>query len=215
VWELHVAGGEEHAGFRLDGHSGRVPPEVFEIAEELVPRLPNLGAIVFEIMPDRVPQVGLAAIGEDLGRLRDIWAQRGRAIAPPSPPADAVAMSLPPHVWERLIGGALVSSHAVPPVPALANWWDEAAPAIELYRALWAEGRGSALVVTAPRTLRLLLGWLGSTGTRRLLAAFNAAVAPGYTAIEEARAFLPFAATEAAALPGIGEAVTADAAALG
>jgi uncharacterized protein (UPF0276 family) len=215
VWELHVAGGEAQAGFWLDGHSGRIPREVFDIAEELVPRLPNLGAIVFEIMPDRVQHVSLAAIAEDLGRLRTIWDRRGTATATERPPLDAMALLLPAQTWERLIGGALVGGHDVAPEPFLTSWWAEAAPAVALYRTLWAEGRGSALVATAPRTLRLLLGKLGSTATRHLLTAFQNATSPGYTAIEEARAFLPFVAVEAASVPGIRAAVTADAAALG
>jgi hypothetical protein len=70
------------------------------------------------------------------------------------------------------------------------------------------------LVATAPLTLRLLIGTLGIAGTRHLLARFNASVPPGYTAIDEARAFLPFAAHAAAMLPGIEETVAADAAAL-
>lgn len=215
VRELHVAGGEAKSGYWLDGHSGLVPPALLSIAEELVPRLPNLGAIVFEIMPARVAEVGLHAIADNLQRLRDIWDTRGSATSATDPPKPVASAHLAPSEWEQLIGGALVNPQAVTPRRALQSWWHDAAPAIELYRALWAEGRGSALVVTAPRTMRLLLQTLGPPGTRHLLARFHRTETPGYTAIDEARAFLPFALRVAAAIPGIDDAAACDAAALG
>jgi uncharacterized protein (UPF0276 family) len=215
VRELHVAGGEAKDGFWLDGHAGLVPSAVMDIASELVPRLPNLGAIVFEISPGRVAEVGLHAIAKNLEQLRDIWNTRGNAAATSCPATAIATLRLAPPEWERLIGGALVSPVGIAPPRALRAWWRDAAPAIELYRALWAEGRGSALVVTAPRTMRLLLHTLGPPGTRRLLHAFHRAETPGYTAIDEARAFLPFALRAAAAVPGIDDAAVADAVGLG
>ena len=215
VRELHVAGGEEKAGFWLDGHCGLVPQAVLDIAADLVPRLPNLGAIVFEVMPDRVPAVGLRAIGQELERLRDIWVWRGSAVATFCSPTTVTTARLAVRDWEQLIGGALVGSQKAAPPRALQSWWDDAAPAIALYRALWAEGRGSALVVTAPRTIRLLQHALGPPGTRRLLETFHRLETPGYTAIDEARAFLPFALRAASAIPGIDDAVTSDAVSLG
>jgi uncharacterized protein (UPF0276 family) len=215
VRELHVAGGEEKDGFWLDGHAGLVAPTVMDIAVELVPRLPALGAIVFEIAPERVAEVGLRAIARNLEQLRAIWDTRGGAVETWSAPTEVATLRVAPQEWERLIGGALVNPVAVAPPRALRSWWHDAAPAIELYRALWAEGRGSALVVTAPRTMRLLLHILGPPGTRRLLNAFHRAETPGYTAIDEARAFLPFALRTAAAVPGIDDAAAADAAGLG
>jgi uncharacterized protein (UPF0276 family) len=211
VRELHLAGGEEQAGFWLDGHSGQVPPALLDIAADLVPRLANLEAIVFEIMPDRVKQVGLAAIARDLMRLREIWASRGSAAAARDTTRTRRTAGVIVDDWERLIGGALVLPDAFAPQPALAEWWGNAAPAIALYRWLWAEGRGSALAATAPHTLRQLLATSGLAGTRGVLAAFNRAVPPGYTAIDEAHAFLPFAA---ATLPGLDAAIAADLAAL-
>src|SRR5262245_9284997 len=59
VWEVHLAGGMEVDGFWLDAHSGAIPDALYAIAEELIPRLPNLGAIIFEIFPSFVPEVGL------------------------------------------------------------------------------------------------------------------------------------------------------------
>ena len=54
VWEIHLAGGFEMEGFWLDAHSGAIPDTLLSIAREIVPTLPNLKAIVFELFPSFV-----------------------------------------------------------------------------------------------------------------------------------------------------------------
>jgi uncharacterized protein (UPF0276 family) len=66
VWEIHLAGGMERDGFWLDAHSGAIPDSLYAVAEELVPRLPNLKAIIFEIFPSFVPVVGLELVREQI-----------------------------------------------------------------------------------------------------------------------------------------------------
>lgn len=51
VIEMHLAGGQEYGGYWVDAHSGLADPELMDIARQVVPRLPNLKAITFEIMP--------------------------------------------------------------------------------------------------------------------------------------------------------------------
>ena len=109
VWEIHLAGGEAIAGFFTDAHSGLVEPELMEMTAEVASRLPNLQAIIFEIMPERVPAAGLAAIAGQLGQLKDLWAARRPGAAgaitvesarPPTGP------EITPEVWEALLGCA-------------------------------------------------------------------------------------------------------------
>src|SRR5215471_7412024 len=76
VWELHLAGGMDDFGFRLDAHSGLVPPEVIDIAAEVIPRLPRLGALIFEILPEHVPLVGLDGIERQLEDMWQLWSLR-------------------------------------------------------------------------------------------------------------------------------------------
>ena len=64
VWEIHLAGGVSERGFWLDAHSGLVEPVLMDLMADLVPRLPALGAIIFEIMPEFIPATGLTAIGK-------------------------------------------------------------------------------------------------------------------------------------------------------
>jgi uncharacterized protein len=78
VWEIHLAGGMELDGFWLDAHSGAIPDALYAIAERIIPRLPNLGAIIFEIFPSFVPEVGLDLVREQMQRLHALWALRSQ-----------------------------------------------------------------------------------------------------------------------------------------
>ena len=49
VCEVHLAGGLEKEGYWLDAHSGLVPPALFDLAADIMPDLPALGAILFEV----------------------------------------------------------------------------------------------------------------------------------------------------------------------
>lgn len=225
VWELHLAGGESERGFYVDAHSGLVEPELMEIASALVPRLPCLEAITFEIMPDRVAETGLSAIARQLGQIRDLWnttrntrADSGglgvrRSHSPP-------AMNPPlgdPDGWERLLGCA-INGLAEPMIDdPTAEWWLSAKPALELYRMLVGEGRASAVLSGAPRTTRLLLQECGSAGTRRILADYWRWSPPQYTAVDEARAFFRFLSegrADQSAQLGLREAIASDVAEL-
>jgi uncharacterized protein (UPF0276 family) len=212
VWEIHLAGGQFERGFWLDAHSGVVEPALMQIVTELVERLPSLGAIIFEIVPDFIAATGLTAIATLLGQLNDIWASRPRAVAPadrcPSlvMPADAIT----PAIWENAIGAAVTGCEP-PEIPRhFADWTRSAERPLALYRYLAQEGRACALVETAPRTIRWLLTILGEARTRELLARFWLRNAPAYTNAEEARAFLEYLSTVEIAVPGLGADVARD-----
>src|SRR5207247_9830546 len=73
VRELHLAGGVAEQGYWLDAHSGPVPPQLIDLAREIVPRLRNLNAIIFEITPTYIDIVGLDVVRRELERLNDLW----------------------------------------------------------------------------------------------------------------------------------------------
>jgi uncharacterized protein (UPF0276 family) len=77
VWEVHLAGGSELDGLWLDGHSSGVPEPLYELAAQVLPRLPNLGAVIFEIAPEVVGrgQVAPSVVLEQLRRIRELWNQ--------------------------------------------------------------------------------------------------------------------------------------------
>jgi uncharacterized protein (UPF0276 family) len=213
VWEIHLAGGELESGFFTDAHSGLVEPELMEAAATLIASLPNLQAVTFEIMPERVAQVGLNAIARQLGAMQDLWASRalprndarknGRMRPSTDPPID-------PETWESLLGCAILGLPQPPIAPEIASWLTLAAPAIDLYRALIGEGRAGAVTLAAPSTIRLILKECGEDGARRLLGEFWRGSPPSSSAADEAHGFLRFLSTIDPAPSGLGAAMRAD-----
>src|SRR5262249_56239136 len=132
VWEIHLAGGMELDGFWFDAHSGAIPDALYAIAEQVIPRLPNLGAIIFEIFPSFVPLVGLDLVVEQMQRLHALLALRSqRRQVHPAAPLRAALSSPPegavlPQAWEKTLAAvvtgqpsAVQSGHEPPEDPGL------------------------------------------------------------------------------------------------
>lgn len=193
VIEVHLAGGELRGGFWLDSHAGAVPEPVMEIAGEIVPRLPNLGAIVFEVFPGRVPAIGLDVVRRQLERLHALWERRSRARRPEGlagrvrPTGGGPGGDLGPERWEVELGRAVLGDG----LPGDAAHWTRA-PGVALVRALLGQFRAGMVARALPRTIRLLLLSTGEAGTRSLLEAFWAGTPPERFASAEAERFGAF-----------------------
>lgn len=87
VREIHVAGGNELCGVYLDSHAGAVPEPVWELAERVVPRCPNLRGITFEFHESYWPGLGIDGVREQLTRAR--WIARKEHVTCPSPSSSA------------------------------------------------------------------------------------------------------------------------------
>lgn len=72
VFEIHLAGGDELAGFYTDSHSRLTPDEVWSWAYEFAPRFRNLKAIVFEFHESYFEKIGLNGIVGELERMREL-----------------------------------------------------------------------------------------------------------------------------------------------
>jgi uncharacterized protein (UPF0276 family) len=72
VMEIHMAGGDELAGFYTDSHSRVTPPEVWEYVDEYIPRFTQLKAITFEFQESYFPTLGLKSIVGELERLHEL-----------------------------------------------------------------------------------------------------------------------------------------------
>jgi uncharacterized protein len=78
VIEIHVAGGSEQDGIWMDAHDSRVPKLVWDLVEYAVPRCPNLGGLLFEVLEEYVPLLGAAVIAEEVVRAKTIWRKHKR-----------------------------------------------------------------------------------------------------------------------------------------
>jgi uncharacterized protein (UPF0276 family) len=73
VVEIHVAGGVSNDGFLMDVHSRGVPEPVWRLLEWVVPQAPNLAGIVYELLEEALPRVGVSGIRHQLELLREVW----------------------------------------------------------------------------------------------------------------------------------------------
>jgi uncharacterized protein (UPF0276 family) len=200
VWELHVAGGQEHAGYWLDAHNGAVPDPVLDLLAAIVPELPCLRLATFEIVPEFVPSLGLPGLRQQIEAIRRACdgdrhrasfgvggrgGQAGRSVVNVSPEAlvgEAEPLPLTPEAWENALGGEVIGrTPEHPPVEAIRH-----DPGTALLRELVEEGRAGALAGALQLSIRLLLLSLGSAEVRRIMAGFWHEVPPE-----------PFASTEA------------------
>jgi uncharacterized protein (UPF0276 family) len=72
VIEIHMAGGDELAGFYTDSHSRLTPQEVWDYAYEFVPSFRRLRGITFEFQELYFPRIGLDGILRELESLHEL-----------------------------------------------------------------------------------------------------------------------------------------------
>lgn len=70
VVEIHVAGGAWRDGFLMDSHSDRVPAEVWDLLDFVLPRTPNLAGVVYEVLPETSGHLDAATVAGELERVR-------------------------------------------------------------------------------------------------------------------------------------------------
>ena len=69
VLEVHLAGGFEARGFWLDAHHGPPDEELLALAGRVLPRLPNLRALIWEAVPESLAALGVGGVRAILTRL--------------------------------------------------------------------------------------------------------------------------------------------------
>lgn len=202
VWELHVAGGQELDGLWVDAHSGLAPEPVLDLARRIVPRLPNLRAIVFEIMPEYALEYGLTAheLLAQLAELREIWNSRGGTASVPGGPERPFERGGPrggnrgvrgtahlpaPAAWEDALAGAVSDR---PGAGDLAEQLDSD-PGVGVLRRLVGSVRAGKVATSLKLTTRLLLLTLGEDALQLVFEDFWRRVPSELTASEEARRF--------------------------
>ncbi|MEM1179205.1 MAG: DUF692 domain-containing protein [Acidobacteriota bacterium] len=74
VVEMHIAGGLSVDDVYLDAHSGPCPDEVWSLLDWIMPQVPNLKGVTFEVFSTYYPQMGAARLREELARAREATA---------------------------------------------------------------------------------------------------------------------------------------------
>jgi uncharacterized protein (UPF0276 family) len=196
VWEIHLAGGMMLGDYYLDSHSDPISSELLAIATSVIPHLPNLGAMLFEVLSGFVSSVGLDAVREQLSLLRDLWTLRrpqvvqicrnrmrnalDRACSEENDVCD----------WERALASLVTggeSNCSGTEFRPLAN-----DPGVNVLRTLIDEARSGRVTRALHLTMTLLLLHLGPTAVRALLKEYQAHCAPDVFTSGEADAFARF-----------------------
>jgi uncharacterized protein len=162
VWEMHLAGGSERAGYWLDSHSGPSPGELMDLAAEVVPRFPSLRAIVFEIFPGYYGSVGEGPVREQLLAMRALWERAGRSRSMPATDRthrierrtdDDGDEGPSPSEWEDALGGLVVGRAGEGPLEReLAS-----DPGVAIVAGLLAEFRTLMVLTCLKLTSRLII----------------------------------------------------------
>lgn len=189
VWELHLAGGALLDGYWLDAHDRLADSALIERAAELLPRLPHLGAIVFEVLPQYVQDLGLDAVSRQVDVLQALWRQRPATVrrAPAAlraalqQPDDAAMADL--RCWEHSLGRHVLGQPALPgcaPMPGLA-----ADPGLAIFERLVREFRCGRIVRVMRYSALALLRACGPAGAEALMQAYcRQCPSDLYTAVE-------------------------------
>ena len=204
VWEVHLAGGAPFRGFWLDAHSGAVPPSVMSFARDIVPNLPNLGAVIFEMMSEHARQLDSRKLRAQLQDIRDIWNLRRPGITPlralplnnkteyrsefGSTRQTNEADTISPREWEDTLAGLVTGAWSTHPLAEQLR----SDPGTELYRELIRASRSGMVINNLKLTCRLIMLAKGESRLLELLHAFWCAQAPAQFAIQETEHFAAF-----------------------
>lgn len=188
VWEIHLAGGELLDGYWLDAHSDLVAPELIALCQQWLPRMPNVQALIFEIMPEAIAARGIdqVALEQQLIALQTLAQipQIADSLPRPAPvvfQTDYEPRSAEVERYEIALGHAVNRRG-----DAIAD------PAIALYIRLIESFRAGALVAGLPLTTRLLMLTLGDEDTNMLLRRCWQRHWPSAMASDEVAVFIAF-----------------------
>lgn len=196
VCEVHLAGGEWKNGYWLDAHSGFAPPALLDLAAEIVPELPALGAILFEIAPEYAPKVEEAALLRQIEALHRLWERRGRSPRRASPAMTSSG---------RRNGGAAADWEAAFIEALSRRPASDADPATALYNSLIDSFRRGALAVTLTHSVRLLQLTHGEAAVDALLTDYASATSPQLYPGDEAIQFAAWLKANGPATPYLGD----------
>jgi uncharacterized protein len=206
VIEVHVAGGFALDGYWLDAHSGAPPDPLLDVLDEVLPHLPAVRAVCFEVLAPYVPALGLDAAAAVLERIRRAWSRlRGRistTMAAPAPPIAGPS----PRIWEDTLGALAIGD--APDSPLAREL--AADPGIALLAKLVAQGRAGMVTAALPVTIRLLILALGPDASFALLERFWRAEPPQPFASAEAEALAAWLAAQDLGVPHLADALAFD-----
>lgn len=203
VWEIHLAGGMMLGEYYLDSHSDTVPDALMDMAAQVIPRLPNLGAVIFEMLPGYVPSLGLERVRQQLALLNELWHLRpAESIrVPRAARLSSASRNEPDDVaeWEQMLGTLAVGHGEVESrsrATVLAR-----DPGVKVLQTLIGEFRDGRIARVMRYTMTMLLAHLGSDAVHELLNDYHAKSFPDLFTSGEADRFARYLRARMKTLP--------------
>jgi uncharacterized protein (UPF0276 family) len=190
VWDLRLGSASQRTGYGFGVRPGAILESLIEIAAGLVPRLPHLRAILFEIHPESVARLGESGIAEQIRVLRSLWGNRRNADGACSRTRRRSSRwnherSVTPREWEDALGGLVVGREVGGPL-AEELLRD---PGLAAARQLLSDSRASMVAKHLALTSRLVVAAAGPAFFRSLLEAYWKKETPSPSAPLEALRF--------------------------
>jgi len=211
VIELHVAGGKMRGDYYIDSHSGKIPDDLFDVARQLIPVLPNLGAVIFEIFPDYLNDIGSRQVRNDLEQLNRIWDNRRRKRLAHKPVITKKQITvqdsnplhqISPAEWEDHLAALVTRQTDECPYEELNE-----DPAIALIRGLIESFRASMVSESFRYTARLLMIYLGVEEYENLLKDYWKISTPEPFASTEGDNFIRYIQERGVSVTGLNETI--------
>jgi hypothetical protein len=180
----------QRTGYGFGVRPGEILEPLIKIAAALVPRLPNLRAILFEIHPDFVARLGASGVAEQIRVLRSLWGERRDAGGASSRARRRGSRwrqerSVPSREWEDTLGGLVVGRDVRGPL-AEELLRD---PGLAAARKFLSDSRASMVAKHLALTSRLVVAAAGPAFFRSLLEAYWKRETPSPSAPLEALRF--------------------------
>ncbi len=212
IWEVQVSGTAPSGGYTIDTQQGLAGTEVRRLAECIVPRLPALRSLVYEVRPESACTLGARALDEQRAWLAGVWKARGTAVAGSNAVPSAAPCALP-HFDEARLRVAAWERGIVARTAGMTSPGEPDTDAFALLGSLVAAARETAIAEGAELSLRLLAATLGRHALADLLRRYCAQTfAQAFPAMEALR-FLQFVERERTEIPYLREVVALERAA--
>lgn len=188
IQQIHLAGGFYHNGYYLDAHSSISSKEILNIFEKLVPQLPNLKTVTFELQSDFLNSISDQDMRYQLEYMNRVYDQRGTQLNNHKPIStcsttlieDATSPSI--EEWEQTLGSLALQHETIHTTQLSTSL--ESDKGLAIIQELIHNFRGSFIVSTMPYTCRYLAYALGEKAFKKLLSRFWRQQLPQLYAIE-------------------------------
>jgi uncharacterized protein len=213
VWEIHLAGGSEYDGYWLDSHSGEIPVPLVDLLTQIIPNLPNLKAIIFELFPSYLLNLGLEVVCSQLKLLHKLWNLRSLADTSRTYSNNNLVHYQrnsnqftgyyypTPSEWENVLGGLVIGQN----IHGLLAKELSADPGLNIIIKLLGTFRSSMIVSTLKLTSRLLMLTIGKKSFNELLQGYWERCTPELFASDEAEGFANYLSSLRLEIPFLDE----------